>query len=326
MQIYTGDRVGDYIMQGASQFGASVGGGLANMADAFAKAQEKHKATAQKGKVAASFFKASPDALKGTGHTPESFATLSPADQHSVMEGAMGAQAFAEGARAGEERTMRMLEIEKRMEREAEEAENARKAPDFYRRFGEAMKPRVTDQPAPGTEGPFNMAPGLGAFEAVGEASEGSGHIPDPRTLRELREMNEGAGGRDLTPFEQDISDTDSKLVGRGGSTFVVPKSPQEGTQRTEPDGTVSTWNGRTWTVTTRPPRTRRITDEYGETKIIEELTPEEAKAAREAGKKPAAAAPLPFPKSKAELKKGQTYQTSRGVATWDGEMFNLVK
>lgn len=34
------------------------------------------------------------------------------------------------------------------------------------------------------------------------------------------------------------------------------------------------------------------------------------------------AVSPLPFPKSKSELVKGQTYATPRGVATWDGDKF----
>lgn len=38
----------------------------------------------------------------------------------------------------------------------------------------------------------------------------------------------------------------------------------------------------------------------------------------------PAAAAPIPLPKSKADLKAGTTYQTARGPATWDGEKFTL--
>lgn len=36
----------------------------------------------------------------------------------------------------------------------------------------------------------------------------------------------------------------------------------------------------------------------------------------------PAASAASPLPKSKDELKKGQAYQTKRGVATWDGTRF----
>lgn len=173
MQIYTGDRVGDYIMQGAQGLGAGIGGGLANMADAFAKAQEKKKQLAAQGKAADALVKSSPDLLKSLGMTPEDWALQSPTDKHAAVQGAMGAQAFAEGQQQGQERTLRMLEMERRLEAQDAEAANRGKAGSFFGELSSAMRP---DAPEPGSEGPTR--PGMDLAGAVAFASERSGYNP----------------------------------------------------------------------------------------------------------------------------------------------------
>ncbi len=235
MQIYTSDRVGDYIMQGASQFGASVGGGLANMADAFAKAQEKKKQLAAQGKAADALVKSSPELLNSLGMTPEDWALQSPTDKHAAIQGAMGAQAFAEGARAGEERTKRMLEMERRLEAQEAEAANRGRAGSFFGEMGRLMKPQA---PEPGAEGP--TMPGLDAFSAIGEASKSSGFQMPPQTVDDfLKEgLRKEAGGA-ASFFSPD-------QVGRGipvtlpdGTTvpgaFVTPLGPNSSTTVTDP-------------------------------------------------------------------------------------------
>lgn len=235
MQIYTGDRVGDYIMQGAQALGGGIGGGMASMADAFAKAQEKKKQLAAQGKAADAFMKSNPEALNALGMTPEDWALQSPMEKHAAMQGAIGAQAFAQGAQQGQMRTLQMLEMERNLAaRDAEEA-NAGKAGAFFGDMGRLMKPQA---PEPGAEGP--TMPGLDAFSAIGEATKSSGFALPKETVDDFLKqgMQQNVGGA-AQFFNPDQFGKGTPVLRPDGTpvpgAYVTPLGPNSSTTVTNP-------------------------------------------------------------------------------------------
>lgn len=226
-------------MQGAQALGGGIGGGMASMADAFAKAQEKKKQMAAQGKAADAFVKSNPEALNALGMTPEDWALQSPMEKHAAMQGAIGAQAFAEGAQQGQMRTLQMLEMERNLAaRDAEEA-NAGKLGGFLKEAGSLMQPR-TEGPGAGMEGPANQLPGLDAFSAMGTAAERSGYKPDPRTLDDLMRVNERQnGGGAAQFFNPDQFGKGTPVLRPDGTpvpgAYVTPLGPNSSTTVTDP-------------------------------------------------------------------------------------------
>lgn len=226
-------------MQGAQALGGGIGGGMASMADAFAKAQEKKKQIAAQGKAADAFVKSNPEALKSLGMTPEDWALQSPMDKHAAMQGAIGAQAFAQGAQAGQVRTLQMLEMEQRLQAQEAERANAGKFGGFLKEAGGLMQPRL-EGPGAGMEGPANQLPGLDAFSAMGTAAERSGYRPDPKTLDDLMRVNERQnGGGAAQFFNPDQFGKGVPVTRPDGSVvpgaYVTPLGPNSSTTVTDP-------------------------------------------------------------------------------------------
>ncbi len=197
--------------------------------------------------------------------------------------------------------------------------------------------------------------PGLRGLPLLGEASKRSGYRPDLRGT--IDDIIRGAGDSAGPPIidQVDLPFGNKGVSQRGSKQLQIlndPKAALTSEEVEDADGNMHTLvrNPKTGALTLlRPPSAQKDPNQITANEKLRALnlqmealmkfpSPENRAAAAAISKRidtlmeggnaatpatdtaPPAAQPLP--KSKTELKKGQTYQTARGAAVWDGEKF----
>ena len=246
--------------------GKSIGNALAGIAD-------EHKRTNTQAKAVESFLSAMSDEERAKMGVTDMFEFKNRPAKAKV--------AFALGqdiAREHQQHQQRsavfganLRDINDRIEARKAEALNMQRSPKFLSALSRYQQPSLEALP-PGVEGPANLQPGLDFSAAAGRAAEETGfQLPTSALARLLDEMGSG----ESEPFFK----TDQ--IGKG-LPVMSPSGPIPGTYQV-PLGPKSSQIVTDPTLPQRPAaeranRVRVVTDEFGESKIIQEFTPEEFK------------------------------------------------
>lgn len=184
---------------------------------------EEQKSRAARGKAADAFFKASPDFAKRVGMTAEEWALLAPDDKVGAMEGAIKAQAFAEGIREGESRAA-ILKAQQ------EQAANLERFPAFAAALSEYGQ-RREDLPEWLGDAEIDRRTSALDFSKVMEASRLTGYRPN---LSEVDDIMRAVGGgqHNRTPEEMELGGR-TVIFNRQTGQFQVLSDPKEVKQMT---------------------------------------------------------------------------------------------
>jgi hypothetical protein len=306
----TEDRSADYLFHGISGAGAALGGGIANF-------MERRKREADDTKRARQMLKiigddAGVDATDIENMSgPEAKATL---DAVQFKQSTIGQNLMNQlHAKELELKKSQMLLMSQRQEQ----------APGYMSRMAELMQGRPGPMAQPPMSGPQAMLMAAGEYPAF---------APGPNDMDTFMRMVRESGQqfafdptRDVVSLPQLPGQFFVRTSTGGGQIGQTPESIGAATKAREEQRTTSQKE----LIKERQevkPKVKAVYDPLTE-EMRYEGDPEEVEAfvrSRKGGTAPAAAGAkgLPLPKSKAELKRGQRYETARGIAVWDGEKF----
>lgn len=292
--MWTPDTTTQSRLIGGQALAAGISGGTKSLADSIGAAMEQRKQENVRAKASETLFKSTPELQDALGIDEEQFKGLSSAEKNELVKSGIGKISLMESlARQAQQR----------------EAFNMQQI-DYSRR----------------------QADELGFNRAVGEQMAG-GKPPDISAVLGAAAQNNQLGSPQLDNLMNSLSRAQPKaefdptrafpIQGREGYGVVQTSAgqyqvlpPDKADEEKEPMITLAQGEP---DLLGRYPNSVRVTpSQYKKHKAaLDEVfkrVPDKTA--------PAAGNPLPMPKTKNELTKGQTYQTARGVALWDGTKF----
>lgn len=304
----------------------------------FADAAEKFKQVQDAGKAADYFVKANPDALSSMGIHQDEWQTLGARDKSAAVTGLVKSQ-------AQQEVMQRMADVAAQARERNAQAQATQDTGTFLKAYAADLPEDAEDTPQ------TRLAQGLSALPPTAEI----GRV-FPQAMNSLEKFATiGANANNATSFDEDP--VTGFRVARLGRQIIPSGTDPAKLSTTGPvtsDDNQFFFNGKTWmnkkgteitpkdalkTYNTnqkrmgelqtslqmaQDPKYASILDKDALTSELTDLQAQQAtlKPVWQPNAPAAAAAPVPLPKTKAELKAGQVYQTPRGAATWDGQKF----
>ncbi len=298
IQMWTPDRTADLAMEGGSALARGISGGTKSLADSLTSAMEQRKQENVRAKASESLFNSTPELQQALNVDPETFKGMSSAEKNELVRAGLGKLTLMETLRA---------------QAQQREMQNMREVEYSKQRAGEAgFNSAVAGMQNPGL---------MDVFKAGAQNNQ----LTTPNFDNLLRSLEAGQPAESFVPG----TTTPVPNAARPGTVLIQTGPKQWQTQEPmKPDetdqpkvrmgfGEVDMWGGYPNQVTLTP-------DQYDKHKgALEKMgfkMQQEASGAW--GGSAAAGKPLPLPKVKTELKAGQLYETSRGVAKWDGTKF----
>lgn len=245
---------------GIASAGRSLGSALSKLAD-------EHKRKNTQAKAVETFLSTLPEDQMPMDKL--AFKNLSADQKIGVGMGLIQSQQFQQGQQQSQLNLAGLARIHQQMQADQDAAANNARSPAFLSALSRYRQPTLETMP-PGVEGPPNQMPGLDFSGAAGLAAEETGYQLPTREVGDMLERllaEEGEGINSLfKPHELGvIRPTSMPGVGYmptsrgGGQPIIDPTVPQR-------------------PAAERAAKVRVVTDEFGDTKIIQEFTPEEFK------------------------------------------------
>ena len=317
LNIYTPFTADRSVLAGGQALGAGLGGGLASLGEGIGQMMEKKKQRNARAKASEALFKATPELQQAVGLDADDFSALSADDKTETIASAVAGlklrSELAAATRSKRLDEMRLAEALAQQQQPASILQALQEQQAEGMEPGEAMAGRGPLDDAGFDASMARRAPGANPMAlAILEGSARSGAGIPPQVLDDLirQGASEGVDWESIQPREGRTAAGESYLYGKGGQFQFSP-----GTERFTPPKQAGV-------IVSQDPLT-------GEPRVTWSGSPEDFSKQFPGAKMPAVEkgagpdlAPLPMPKTKAELKANQRYQTPRGVATWDGTKF----
>ena len=307
-----------------SALAAAIAGAGRSLGDALGRIADEHKRKNTQSKAVESFISAMTDEERQSAGVPDlsQFKNLSADDKIAFGTGLAMRRQVRRDDQANQLNLEQLATLQLNRRRKEAELANFERSPAFYSALRRYASPAMEALP-PGIVGPPNQVPGLDMDTAALAAAEETGYTPDDSILGRLLQRDPSSTSifrrEELGKVQPTgVDEVDFVPTTKSGGQLLdrrapAPKPGDEGSIEI-PDATDPVYGPRI-----------RIPISVARRQYPHLLKGLEAGA--KPGAEPAAGgAPLPLPKSATELKVGQTYQTARGIAQWDGKKFQVVK